>query len=392
MYRMGKEEIEAVAKVIESGKIFKTDSVLKTVYHAEELIREKMGAKFAIDMTSGYAALVAGLIALGVGPGDEVIVPAYTYIATAMAVVKVGAIPVLAEVNASCTIDPADVEAKITKHTKAIIPVHIQGFPCDMDAIMKIAKKHGLFVVEDACQADGGSFGGKRLGTIGDAGAYSFNYYKIISTGEGGALVTGDKGIYERALIYHDSNAICFFGDQMNGVEEEPFCGDEYRANEILGAILCEQLKKMDTILADLRRNKKQLMDLLAKAGYGFIPSNDSKGDCGTTVALRFPSEEEARAFIAKVDPVFHCKTPVDTGKHVYRNWPFITNKKGAYHPAFDPFKMEANKGLAHEHYSVDQCPATIENLSRTVYLDVKADWTEADVAEKAKAIINAAK
>ena len=130
-------------------------------------------------MTSGHAALTSALVAMGIGPGDEVIVPAYTYIATAMAVVAAGGVPIIAEVDDTLTISPKDIRKKISKQTKAIVPVHIQGFPCNMKAIMDIAKEHNLFVLEDACQADGGSFNGKRLGTIGDAGALSFNYYKI---------------------------------------------------------------------------------------------------------------------------------------------------------------------------------------------------------------------
>ena len=389
MYRIGQEEIDAVAKVIYSKKFFKTETQYRTIYTAEKMLREKLGVKYAINLTSGYSALVTGLVALGIGPGDEVIVPAYTYIASAMAVVKVGAIPVLAEINDSCTIDPADVEKKITKHTKAIMPVHIQGFPCDLDAIMAIARRHNLYVIEDACQADGGSYHGKRLGTIGAIGTFSFNYYKIISTGEGGALVTNEKSFYERALIYHDSSAICFFGDQMNGVSEEPFCGDEYRANEILGAVLCEQLKKLDSILADLRRNKALMCSLLSKK-YDLIPSNDIEGDCGTTVALRFENEKAARAFIEKVNPVVHVKTPIDTGKHVYSNWPFIANRKGAFNPAFDPFLMEANKGLAHEHYRVDMCPKTLEVLARTVYINVNPDWSEEETKRCVETILKA--
>ena len=128
-------------------------------------------------MTSGHAALASALVALGIGPGDQVIIPAYTYIATAIAVLEAGAIPVIAEIDESLTIDPEDIEKKITKYTKAIIPVHIKGFPSDMEKICEIAKKHGIAVVEDACQGDGASFKGKRLGTWGDAGAFSFNFF-----------------------------------------------------------------------------------------------------------------------------------------------------------------------------------------------------------------------
>lgn len=192
MYRVGKEEAEAVSRVVLSGSYFKTRSKYNETEQAENEMKELFGVKNALPMTSGSAALISGLTALGIGPGNQVIVPAYTYIATAMAVVAVGAIPVIVECDETLTIDPEDVKRKITPATKAIIPVHIQGFPCNMDAICAIAKEHDLKIVEDACQADGGKYHGKRLGTIGDAGALSFNQYKLISTGEGGALLTND--------------------------------------------------------------------------------------------------------------------------------------------------------------------------------------------------------
>ena len=207
MYRIGKEEIAELTKVIETRSMFKVNGGLKESETVEAKLREKFGTEHAIFLTSGQAALTSALVSLGIGPGDEVIVPAYTYIATAMAVVAAGAMPVIAESDDSLTLDPLDTEKKITKHTKAILPVHIQGFPCDMDAIMALAKKYNLFVVEDACQADGGAYRGKRLGTIGDAGGLSFNYFKIISSGEGGALLTNNRKVFEASLIYQDSSS-----------------------------------------------------------------------------------------------------------------------------------------------------------------------------------------
>ena len=215
MYRIGQEEVDAVARVIASRQLFKINNGLQETMHAEEELSALLGAPHALLMTSGHAALVSALIAMGIGPGDQVIVPAYTYIATAMAVVAAGAIPVICEVDETLTMDPDDMERCITPATRAVIPVHIQGFPCRMDRITEIAHRHGLLVLEDACQADGGSFGGARLGTIGDAGALSFNFYKLITCGEGGALLTHDQKLLERALIYHDSSAVAFFGNQL---------------------------------------------------------------------------------------------------------------------------------------------------------------------------------
>lgn len=376
MYRIGQEEIDAVTRVIKTKDFFKINNSLHEAENAEEDMKKLFDVKHAIMMTSGHAALSSALVAMGIGPGDQVIVPAYTYIATAMAVVAAGAMPVIAEADETLTISPEDIEKKITKHTKAIVPVHIQGFPCDMDAIMEIAKKHNLLVLEDACQADGGMFHGKRLGSIGNAGALSFNYYKIVSAGEGGALLTNDKNIFDRALIYHDSSAVAYFGDQLSDVDSMLFCGNEYRANEILSAIMREQFKRMDGILTDLRANKKYLMDALADV-CEFAPSNDIEGDCATTLPIHFESYEKARAF-ADAEGI-GGSVPYDTGKHVYKNWTPIMTKTGALNPLMDPFKMEANKDIVPD-YSEDMCPKTLDILSKTAYININPDWTKAEL------------
>ena len=300
MFRMGQEEKDAVARVIDSKQLFKVNGgPLQECANFEKEMREKYQIKHALLMTSGTAALTSALIGMGVGPGDEVIIPAYTYIATAMSVIATGAMPIVAEVDETLMIDPADVEKKINERTKVIIPVHMMGYPCDMDSIMAIAKKHGLKVLEDACQANGAWYKGKRLGTIGDAGAFSFNYFKIISAGEGGAMLTDDKEIFEKGLIYHDSSAVAYFGDQMNGFSTEPFCGTEFRTNEITAAILRVQLTRLDGIVKDLRRNKQKLIKALEKH-FRFIPLNDAEGDSALTLTLQFDSAAQAQAFADK--------------------------------------------------------------------------------------------
>lgn len=379
MYRIGQEEIAELSKVISARDLFKVNQGLKESEQVETKLKEIFKTDFPIFMSSGHAALTSAFVAMGIGPGDEVIVPAYTYIATAMAVVASGAIPIIAEVDDTLTISPEDIRKKISKHTKAIIPVHIQGFPCNMKAIMEIAKKHNLLVLEDACQADGGSFNGKRLGTIGDAGALSFNYYKIISCGEGGALLTDNREIFERALIYQDSSAVAFFGNQMQGFTTEGFCGNEYRSNELCAAVMNVQLSRLDGILADLRKNKKYMMDQLE--GYcKFIPSNDVEGDCATTLALQFESEEDARNFA--VAEGIYGTLPIDTGKHIYKHWTPIMEKRGAFNPLMDPFKMEANKDIVPD-YHAEMCPETLEKLSKAVYISINPDHTKDLLDEK---------
>lgn len=382
MYRIGEEEIQAVERVIRAKELFKINGgSLQESMNAEDELREKFGVSYSIIMTSGHAALAAALIALGIGPGDQVIVPAYTYIATAMAVVEAGAIPVIAEVDDSLTLDPDDFERKITPYTKAVMPVHIQGFPCNMDRICEIAKRHGIAVVEDACQADGASYHGKRLGTIGDAGAYSFNFFKIISMGEGGALVTNRRDVFEGAFIYHDASAVAFFGNQLDSFTVQPFCGSEYRTNEIATAILREQLKRLDGIIADLRHVKRRLMAAL-EGECRFIRSNDIEGDLSTGVSILFDTAEQAELFGTLVGsaPTIH------TGKHVYSNWTPILEKRGARHPLMDPFKMEANLPIIPD-YSADMCPRTTDYLQRAVHIPLYPDWTEKELGAKIESI-----
>jgi len=177
------------------------------VQQAEQAFAETMGAQYVLGVNSCTSALIAALVACGVGPGDEVIVPGYTFFASASAAVVAKAIPVIAEVDESLTLDPEDLERKITKHTKAVIPVHMRGTGCDMDRVMAVAKKHDLRVIEDVAQACGASFKGKRLGTFGDCGCFSLDFYKIITSGEGGFITTDDERLYVLAESYHDRAA-----------------------------------------------------------------------------------------------------------------------------------------------------------------------------------------
>jgi len=293
MYEMGQEEIDAVAQVIRKQQLFRyRGGEGGEVDTFEKRMRELLGSKHFLCTTSGTSALICGLVGLEIGPGDEVIIPAYTFMATAMAVLNVGAIPVVVEVDESLGIAPDDVERKITPRTKAIIPVHMNGLTCDMDRIMAIARKHKIKVIEDACQAVGGSYKGERLASIGDVGAFSFNQFKNISCGEGGGLATNQRHVFERALIHHDSG--CIFRSHAGDLQVPFFAGVSYRLNEILGAILNVQLSRMDSILNRLRARKALLVEQLGDcSGFQLTPSNDSRGDCGCVLSLLFAAETE---------------------------------------------------------------------------------------------------
>ncbi|MFC1453921.1 DegT/DnrJ/EryC1/StrS family aminotransferase [Verrucomicrobiota bacterium] len=384
MYRLGQKELDEVSKVIKAHKMFRVGD--PKAGHLQEAIRfEKewartIGVKHAILLSAGgTAGLMAGLAGMGIGPGDEVIVPGYTFMASAAAVLMVGAIPVIAEINETMTIDPRDVEKKIGPRTKAIIPVHICGIPSDMKKIMAIARKHKIKVIEDCCQADGGSFKGKRLGSWGHAGAYSFNDFKIMSAGEGGALVTNDDNIIERAGIYSDSGTA--FRPYVKNIKTPIFLGFQFRATEIMGAILRMQLQRLAGILSDLRLIRSRFIkELSGKPGIRFAPSNDHKGDCGVVVGFQFKSEAKARAF-AKSKGV-GGGLPIDSGKHVYSNWEPILKHRVGIHPSMNPYLMPKNKGLRTK-YTKNMCPRTLDILKRTVFVSLHPDMTKTQIRNK---------
>ncbi len=384
MYRIGQEEINAVAQVINAKDFFKVNNSCKAVWGFEEDMKNYFGVSYASFTTSGTGALVSALVALGIGPGDEVLVPAYTYIATAMAVLAVGAIPVVTEVDATLSIDPEDIERKITPATRCIIPVHMNGRPCNMEKIMAVAKKHNVLVLEDACQGVGSSFGGKYCGTFGNMGAFSFNFFKIITCGEGGGVITNDQKLYERSCIYHDASAIAFFGEQMKDFSEQGFCGTEYRGNELLAAVMRCQIQKLDSIVADLRKAKQAVLDKL-DGKIALAPDNDADGDTGNIIAFRFETADQAKAFSQKTGGMI----PAECDRHVYTSWTPVMEKRGALHPLMDPFRMPANEKLRH-NYTKDMCPASLAHLSKTVYCFVNPDWSEQDIAAVADKLLAA--
>ena len=367
MHIMGKEEAEAAARVIESGLLFRYLAGAESeTSQFEQTWSGRIGVKHTIAMSSGTAALTSGLVGMGIGPGDEVIVPAYTFMATATAALSVGAIPIPAEVDESLTLDPADVRRKITPRTKVIIPVHMVGLPCNMAAIMEIAEEHNLLVLEDVAQAAGGSYRGQALGSIGHAGAFSFNYYKLISCGEGGALCTSDDKIHLDAMIFHDSGTV----SRGKMVDTPYFAGTNFRINEILSAILRVQERRLDGILSALRAEKYYLMDELAgQDAFRFNPVHDPSGECASVLGLLFEEEERAIGLVRHLTEVgLEAGRPIDLDRHVYTKWTPLLTGHGAHHPERDPLQQ---RGYS---YTPDMCPVTLSLLNRTVHLKMEVD------------------
>lgn len=389
MYRAGQEEIDAVAEVIRSKQWFRYGNPeaghTAQVERFEREWAEMMGAKYALLMCGGgTAALTAALAGLGIGPGDEVIVPAYTWQASASAVLSAGAIPVLAEVDETLTLDVEDFEERIGPRTRAVIPVHMAGHPCNMEKIVEIANKHNLKVVEDSCQMVGGKYHGRRTGTWGDVGAYSFNQYKNISAGgEGGCLVTSDRNIYDRALVFHDAGAA--FRQKAEELTCPIFVSQQFRADEVMGAIARVQMGRLDGILEDLGRNRDRIAGALVfSRGAGLSPSHDPKGDCGSALALRFDTEEAARAFCGQPD----CGGSLvfESGKHVYTRWEALREKRIGHHPAVNPFNFPQNAGLRVD-FSEEACPRTLEIIKRSVHVMINPDWSEEQMQERIEAM-----
>lgn len=392
MFRIGDIELRQLEATIASKQLFRVGNPLnghwQQVVSFEREWAQTIGTKHALLVSGGgTAALTCALVGLGIGPGDEVIVPAYTFMATASAVLMAGAIPVIADVDESLALSPEDFERRISKHTKAVIPVHMIGRPADMDRILEIAKRRGLKVVEDACQMDGGSYKGRRVGSMGDAGAFSFNDFKILSCGEGGGMVTSDPLVHERASIFHDSGSS--FRPYAKDFTIPVFLGQQYRASELMGAVLRGQLRRLEGILSDARRIAKRIRSELDGCnGLRLAPMNDPEGDCGINVAFTFASEERARAF-AKGEGV-GAWLPVDTGKHVFTNWEPLIKRNVHHHPRMNPYNFEENKGLRMD-YSPEVCAKTLDICKRTAIIGVSPDWSESVVSSRIDACKKAA-
>ncbi|MBP7401267.1 MAG: DegT/DnrJ/EryC1/StrS family aminotransferase [Clostridia bacterium] len=382
MYRIGEEEVQAVREALLGKRTWRylRDSQTERFEHA---LAEKMDTGFALALASGTGALMAGLTALGIGPGDEVLVPAYTYISTAAAPLAVGAVPILVETDETLTMDPDDLARKITPRSRAVIPVHINGHPCDMDRILPVAEAHGLRVLEDACQAVGGSYRGRRLGTIGDMGAFSFNHYKILSCGEGGAVLTRDPLLYERARIYHDSG-VCFFSPGQQ-TPVPLFAGISIRISEVLSAILNVQLGRLDGILADLRRCKAAMAAAVGEGpGWRLSPMNDPDGDCGIKLGILADSPERVDDAIARLKAggfPLGLECPFRSERHVYIHWEAVLEQRGAAHPLRNPFRDMPVP------YTLDMCPVTLDRLRRTLYVVLDPEMETAAAGEAGRQV-----
>jgi dTDP-4-amino-4,6-dideoxygalactose transaminase len=374
MYVVGEEEIEALARVIRSGALFRY-GVGGECDRFEQRYAEWLGTRHVALTVSGTFALTASLIALGIGPGDEVLVPAHTYMATATAVLAAGAIPVIVDVDESITIDPDAVEDAIGPRTKAVIPVHMWGAACNMDAIMRVARRHGLKVIEDTCQGVGGGYEGRKLGTIGDIGAFSFNYYKNMTAGEGGAICTADDRLAERARCAIDP---CHYYWTGRADDQKPFAHNGGRASELVGAMLNVQLDRIDGIIEAMRAERRRVLEgtkHLGNLGLRPSPMHSPDYDCAAHAMFLLPSAKAAEDFVAVFPSVIVGKT----GRHNYTEWDQVLMGEGAAHPAMNPYRMKENEGCRRA-YSRDMCARSLEILDRTVMVPMHPNHGDAEI------------
>jgi 8-amino-3,8-dideoxy-alpha-D-manno-octulosonate transaminase len=376
---IGDEEISAVTEVLKSQNLFRYPREDSEAAKFEEEAAELLGVEYALMVNSGTSALIGALTGVGVGPGDEVIVPGYTYISTAAAVMATGAVPVIAEIDESLGLDPEDFERKITPYTRAVVPVHMRGVPARLDDILAVARAHDLKVVEDCCQCVGGSYKGRQVGTYGDAGAWSLNFYKTITSGEGGLVYTNDRDIYERACFTADPGLPMWnVGQEDPEWRNEPFPRQTYRPSVVLAAIARAQLAKIEDILGHQRAMKRAFLDGLDEAkGYRLQHVDDPSGDTGVSATIIAHDKELAMGYAHALKAEgLEAATVYNDGfpdRHIYTYWDSILEKR-SHHPSGYPWNDPNYKGSV--EYSKDMCPQTLDILGRSLRFDFNMNMT----------------
>lgn len=336
--------------------------------------------KFCVAVTSGTTALMTAMAALEVGPGDEVILPAWTWYACYDAILFAGALPVFAEVDDSMNLDPTDIEHRITPRTKVIMAVHILGAPADMDAILPIAQKHKLKVLEDCAQCVGVKYKGRPVGSIGDCGIYSFQVNKTISPGEGGAVVTSDPYVFERAARFHD---VGMLRDGHAKVLGQParmklFAGAQYRMSEFTAAVMRAQLRKLDRIVADFRDKTTRVTKGIENLpGIQFRKKNDPEGGLGNWVFIRTSGKEQRDRLIKAIRAENVDAEPMG-GSVILPIEPHIESKH-ILQPNWPSFSTPEGKAI---QYGAANCPQTIDVWNRYVGVPMDPKFTDQDVAD----------
>ena len=349
----------------------------KYVKAFEESACKFYGMKYALAVNSGTGALMTAMTALGIGPGMEVILPGFFWVATVGAVVQANAIPVLCEVDDSFTMDSKDLERKITPRTRLIVPVHIAGAVCNMKAIMAVAKKHKIPILEDCAQANGGEFQGKKVGTFGRLGMFSMQMNKNATAGEGGLLTTNDRALYERCVSAHDIG-LPWVNDAPTFTNSESVtwgCGR--RMSELIGSVASVQIKKLPRIIRHMRESKQRIKEMLrGTPGLSFRRLNDETGDTGCFMILILENESIARKGVERMKAAGLASATrlAEYGLHIYYNIPQLVDKT-PLSPAGNPWNLPQNQKSVYS-YNKGACPWSDTLFERSILLTIPSCLT----------------
>jgi 8-amino-3,8-dideoxy-alpha-D-manno-octulosonate transaminase len=379
----GDEERKEVNDVLETGILMRYgfDGPRKGIWKSKDLeaeICKRFGSSYAQLTSSGTAALTTAMAALGVGAGDEVIMPAFTFVASFEAVLSMGAIPVLVDIDNSLTLAPDAVRAAITPKTKCIMPVHMCGSMADLDALQEICKEHSLILLEDACQSIGGTYKGKALGTIGDAGTFSFDFVKTITCGEGGVVMTNHKDVYIKSDAFTDHGHDHLGVDR--GADLHPFLGYNFRISELHAAVGLAQIKKLDNFLAIQKKNNQLLRSYIEKIpGVSFRHVPDPTGDSYSFLTWFLPSQQHTEKVIEALK-----QEGILAGNfywyannwHYIRKWDHLKTAKSLY-----ALSAEQQKALTDLQNNTFEKSDVI--MSKCISTAISLTWTEEQIHEK---------
>jgi dTDP-4-amino-4,6-dideoxygalactose transaminase len=382
------KEQQQIADVLTTRRPFRwygpgTEPPMKVATFEKEFAA-RVQTRYALAVTSGTAALQCAMAALQVGPGDEVILPAWTWHSCYNAIVLAGALPVFAEIDESFNIDPADIESKITPQTKAILVVHLLGSPADLDRILPVARKHNLRLIEDCAQSLGASYKGKTVGSMGDIGIHSLQINKTITSGEGGAVTTNDPILFERASRFHDLGGLRAPHEKVAGGHHlDFFPGANFRMSEFTGAVLLAQVRKLDRVVNDVRVNARRVYD-----GIGDLPGlyqrrlPDPAGELGSGIFLGFNGKEVRDRYVAAMKAENVPAGP-PSGSILLPTQPHIENKR-TLHPAWPSFTSPRGREV---QYGAACCPRTIDVLSRFAGVPIDPKFSKRDIDDIIAAI-----
>lgn len=384
------QERKQVTDVLDTGILMRYgfDGPRKGIWKSKELeaaVCSTFGCEYAQLTSSGTAALTTAMSALGIGYGDEIITPSFTFVASFEAILSVGAVPVLVDVDDTLTLDPAAVRKAITPRTKAVMPVHMCGSMADMDALQAICKEHHLFLLEDACQSIGGTYKGKSLGTIGDAGTFSFDFVKTMTCGEGGVVMTNNKDLYVKSDGYTDHGHDHIGVDR--GADLHPFIGYNFRISELHAAVGLAQIQRLPSFLATQRKNNQLLKSILAtvpEISFRRVP--DPAGDSCSFISWFLPTEEQTRAVVQEMKAQgilagnFYW---YDNNWHYIRKWDHL--KQVLTLNSLSPELKERVAAAANADLSASDLI-----MGRCISTSISLLWTEEQINQKGAAMVAA--